>query len=264
MSPANPLPEYPRPQLVRSAWLNLNGLWQYAIRPKDAAGPGASYDGAILVPFAPESSLSGVGKTVGPDNRLWYRRTFRVPPAWAGKRVWLRFDAVDWDATVVVNGKKVGSHTGGYDPFAFDITDVLAAVGGDQELVVSVWDPSDAGPQPRGKQVLKPRSIWYTPTTGIWQTVWLEPLPAQAIDRLKLTPDADAGTLTLDARLRSPGDGYTMRASALAGGQAVASAEGPASAPLRLTIPRPHLWAPGDPFLYDLKVALVAQRRGGG
>ena len=257
VSPASPLPEYPRPQLVRTAWLNLNGLWQYAVRPKDAEGPGASYDGSILVPFAPESSLSGVGKMVGPDSRLWYRRTFRVPAAWAGKRVWLRFDAVDWDATVLVNGKKVGSHTGGYDPFAFDVTDVLAPGGGEQEVVVSVWDPSDAGPQPRGKQVLKPRSIWYTPTTGIWQTVWLEPLPAQAISRLKLTPDADAGTLTLEARLQSPGDGYTLRASALTGAQTVASGEGPASAPLRLTIPRPHLWAPGDPFLYDLKVSLL-------
>jgi len=257
VTPAGPLPEYPRPQLVRSAWLNLNGLWQYAIRPKDAEAPGAAYDGAILVPFAPESSLSGVGKMVGPDNRLWYRRTFRVPAAWAGKRIWLRFDAVDWDATVIVNGRRVGTHTGGYDPFAFDVTDVLAAGGGEQELVLSVWDPSDAGPQPRGKQVLKPRGIWYTPTTGIWQTVWLEPLPVQAIERLKLTPDADRGTVTIEARRYAPGDGCTLRASALAGGQTVASGEGPASAPLRLTIPRPHLWAPGDPFLYDLKVALV-------
>ena len=257
VSPANPLPDYPRPQLVRANWLSLNGLWQYAIRPKDGEGPGDAYDGQILVPFAPESSLSGVGSMVGPDRRLWYRRTFRVPAAWSGKRVWLRFDAVDWDATVTVNGKRAGSHTGGYDPFAFDITDLLAAGGGDQEIIVSVWDPSDAGPQPRGKQVLKPRTIWYTPTTGIWQTVWLEPLPALAIDRLKLTPDADAGTVMLDARLSSPCDGCTVRASALAGGRAVASAEGPASAPLRLTIPRPHLWAPGDPFLYDLNVALV-------
>jgi hypothetical protein len=257
VSPASALPDYPRPQLVRSAWLNLNGLWQYAIRPKDAEGPGAAFDGDILVPFAPESSLSGVGRMVGPDNRLWYRRTFRVPPAWAGKRVWLRFDAVDWETTVLVNGKKVGSHTGGYDPFAFDVTDALTPGGGEQELVVGVWDPSDAGPQPRGKQVLKPRGIWYTPTTGIWQTVWLEPLPAQAIERLKLTPDADAGSLTIETRLYAPADGCTVRASALAGGQAVASAEGPASAPLRLTIPKPRLWAPGDPFLYDLKVALV-------
>jgi hypothetical protein len=256
VSPARVLPDYPRPQLVRSEWLNLNGLWQYAIRPKDAGGPGALFDGDILVPFAPESSLSGVGKMVGPENRLWYRRTFRVPPAWAGKRVWLRFDAVDWDTRVSVNGKAVGTHTGGYDPFAFDITDSLVK-SGDQELVVSVWDPSDAGPQPRGKQVLKPRSIWYTPTSGIWQTVWLEPLPAQSIDRLKLTPDADAGTMTIETRLRSSADGYTVRAFALAGGQPVATAEGPAPSPLTLTIPRPRLWSPGDPFLYDLRVALV-------
>jgi hypothetical protein len=255
VSPARVLPDYPRPQLVRSEWLNLNGLWQFAIRPKDAGGPGAAFDGDILVPFAPESSLSGVGKMVGPDSRLWYRRTFRVPPAWAGTRVWLRFDAVDWDTTVSVNGTAVGTHTGGYDPFAFDITDSLVK-NGDQELVVSVWDPSDAGPQPRGKQVLKPRSIWYTPTSGIWQTVWLEPLPAQSIDRLKLTPDADAGTMTIESTLRLAADGYVLRAVAFADGQQVAMAEGSASSPLMLTIPTPRLWSPGEPFLYDLKVAL--------
>ena len=125
VSPASPLPEYPRPQLVRSAWLSLNGLWQYAIRPKDAEGPGAAFDGTILVPFAPESSLSGVGKMVGPDNRLWYRRTFRVPEEWTGRRVLLHFGAVDWEATVWVNGQKVGSHRGGYLPFWFDITRYL-------------------------------------------------------------------------------------------------------------------------------------------
>jgi len=259
VSPDRVHPDYPRPQLVRSEWLNLNGLWQYAIRPKDGGAPGDAFDGRILVPFAPESSLSGVGKAVGPDHRLWYRRTFRVPASWAGTRVWLRFDAVDWDTTVSVNGKTVGAHTGGYDPFAFDITDALKAEG-DQDVVVSVWDPSDAGPQPRGKQVLKPRSIWYTPTTGIWQTVWLEPLPSQAITRLKLTPDADAGTLTVATQLQSPPDGFVVRATALAGGKAVATAEGPAAAPIRLVIPHPRLWSPGDPFLYDLEIRLL---RGG-
>jgi hypothetical protein len=256
VSPARALPDYPRPQLVRTEWLNLNGLWQYAIRPKEAGAPGPSFDGEILVPFAPESALSGVGKAVAPDQRLWYRRTFRIPAGWAGKRIWLRFDAVDWDTTVTVNGTVVGTHTGGYDPFAFDITGALAKRG-DQEVVVSVWDPSDAGAQPRGKQVLKPRSIWYTPTTGIWQTVWLEPLPAQAIARLKLTPDADAGTVTITASLQSAADGYRIRASAISAGKPVVTAEGPASAPLRLTIPQPHLWAPGDPYLYDLKVVLL-------
>jgi hypothetical protein len=260
VSPARALPDYPRPQLVRAEWLNLNGLWQYAIRAKVADGPGPAFDGAILVPFAPESSLSGVGKTVGPDDRLWYRRTFRVPAAWTGSRVWLRFDAVDWETRVSVNGKAVGTHTGGYDPFAFDITDVLAP-GGDQELVVSVWDPSDAGPQPRGKQVLKPRSIWYTPTSGIWQTVWLEPLPPQSIDRLALTPDADAGTLTIEPRLSGPADGLTLRAAAISGGRQVAAAEGAASSPLTLTVPDPRLWSPADPFLYDLKVSLTRNGR---
>jgi hypothetical protein len=259
VSPDLAWPDYPRPQLVRERWLNLNGLWQYAITPKDAPAPGASFAGQILVPFAVETALSGVGKPLAPDQRLWYRRTFRVPPAWKGQRVWLRFDAVDWEALVAVNGKTVGTHTGGYDAFAFDITEALTP-SGDQEVVVSVWDPSDAGPQPRGKQVLKPRSIWYTPTSGIWQTVWLEPLPTQAIDRLKITPDADAGSVAIDARLLAPGDGYTLRAAALVDGKPVATAEGAATSPVTLRIPQPRLWAPKHPFLYDLTVSLV---RGG-
>jgi len=139
------------------------------------------------VPFAAESALSGVMKPVGKDNRLWYRRTFRVPDEWSGQRVLLHFEAVDWDATVQVNGHEVGTHRGGYDPFTFDITKALSG-SGDQEIVVSVWDPIDEGTQPRGKQVKEPRGIWYTSVTGIWRTVWLEPVPAASIAALKMVP----------------------------------------------------------------------------
>ncbi|MBU4460291.1 MAG: hypothetical protein KJ579_06970, partial [Verrucomicrobia bacterium] len=178
-------PVYPRPQMVREAWTNLNGLWDYAIVAKDAATPGA-WDGKILVPFAVESALSGVGKAVGPEQRLWYRRSFKVPAAWAGQRVLLHFGAVDWDATVWVNGKELGSHRGGYDAFSFDVTDALQPDGGTQELVVSAWDPTDAGFQPRGKQVRKPGGIMYTAVTGIWQTPWLEPVAPAHIASLTI------------------------------------------------------------------------------
>jgi beta-galactosidase/beta-glucuronidase len=155
--------------------MNLNGLWDYAIKPTGELKPTA-FDGKILVPFAVESALSGVGKTPGKDNTLWYRRSFTVPSAFRGQNLLLHFGAVDWQCEVWVNGVRVGEHKGGYDPFSFDITSQVKK-SGQQELVVRVWDPSDDGPQPRGKQVNKPRGIWYTPVTGIWQTVWLEAVP---------------------------------------------------------------------------------------
>jgi len=259
VSPVAPRPEYPRPQMVRKQWLNLNGLWQYAIRAKTAELPGPVFDGEILVPFPVESSLSGVGKPVGPQDRVWYRRTFRVPPAWKGQRVWLRFDAVDYDATVRVNGREVGRHTGGYDPFGFDITDALTKQP-DQEVVLAVWDPSDAGPQPRGKQVQKPRGIWYTPTTGIWQTVWLEPTPAVAIDRVKIVPDADTGSVSIQVTTTAPANGCRLKVIAADEKLPVASASGAADRVVTVVIPKAKLWSPKRPYLYSL---LITLERGG-
>ena len=158
IDPADVWREYPRPIMQRSEWQNLNGLWDYAIVGADASDP-IGYQGEILVPFCAESALSGVGKEVGSDNALWYRRTFTVPKSWRDRNIMLNFGAVDWQADVWVNGAKVGSHTGGYTPFSLDITPALNAKG-DNELVVRVWDPTDLGPQPRGKQVAKPELIW--------------------------------------------------------------------------------------------------------
>lgn len=256
VSPSNAWPEYPRPQLVRPDWQNLNGLWDVAVRPRSAADPGTDYDGRILVPYPIESALSGVAARVSHDQRVWYRRTFEVPPAWKNRRLWLHFGAVDWEATVWVNGQQVGSHTGGYDPFSFDITRALKP-DGLQTVVVSVWDPTDQGDQPRGKQVTSPRSIWYTPSTGIWQTVWLEPLPEVAIGRLKLTPDVDAGTLTVEAALTGSPSGHTLHVSASAERMPAGSAEGPASQPVTVAITNPRLWSPAHPFLYNLVITLL-------
>jgi hypothetical protein len=250
-------PEYPRPQLVRDEWLNLNGLWQLAFAKEGEAVPaGKNLPEQILVPFPVESALSGVMKRA---ERLWYRRTFKVPEKWAGQRVLLHFGAVDWEATVWVNGKELGKHRGGYDPFSFDITDALKK-GSEQELLVGVYDPSDGGTQPRGKQVRKPGGIYYTPTTGIWQTVWLEPVSeAASIQALKIVPDVEGSKV----RVTVNGKGLDKHViQILVGdGESTYISEARPGQPAEFLIPRPKLWSPETPFLYNLQVILLNGNR---
>ena len=255
VSPRNAHPEYPRPQMVRKDWMNLNGLWQYAeAKANEPAPVGKALDGEILVPFPVESALSGVGKHF---ERLWYRRTFKVPAEWKGRRVRLNFGAVDWEAAVQVNGKALGTHRGGYDALSYDVTDALK--DGDNELVVGVFDPTDKGPQPHGKQVLNPGGIMYTPTTGIWQTVWLEPVAEQSIESLSLVPDIDAGCLYVTVDARGKGGPADVTLKALDAGKQVVSASGKAGKTIKLAIPRVKLWSPDSPHLYDLQVTLAAK-----
>lgn len=254
VSPTNALPDYPRMQLRRARWQNLNGLWDYAIAPK-AAEAAPAWEGQILVPYCVESQLSGVRRKVDQNQRLWYRRNFTVPGEWAGQRVLLHFGAVDWQATVSVNGKQLLDHKGGFDPFTLDLTDVLKP--GANELTVAVWDPTESGHYPRGKQnrgsMDKPGGIMYTPCTGIWQTVWLEPVPKGGLDNLKLVPHVDEQYLEVTA---TAGADQTVTAVASDAGREVGRVSGKAGEKLKLSVPAPRLWTPDSPFLYDLKVTV--------
>lgn len=257
VDPACPLPEYPRPTLVRPEWRNLNGLWDYAILPADAPQP-ERFDGKILVPYPVESSLSGVQRRLTENEVLWYERRFTVPAGWRQEALLLHFGAVDWEADIYLNGIRVGGHKGGYTAFSIDIAPYLTR--GEQTLAVRVTDPTDRGTQPRGKQVTEARTIWYTPVTGIWQTVWLEPVPESRIAALRTTPDIDTKSLTVEAVTVGvrPGDivGVTLRDN----GRTVATARAAAGEPLRLTLSDMKLWTPDTPVLYDLEATLL---RGG-
>ncbi|WP_435224824.1 PA14 domain-containing protein [Streptomyces sp. Tue6028] len=263
VGPDNALPEYPRPQLTRTAWKNLNGRWQFAAAAAGERPPvGRTLGEHILVPYPVESQLSGLERH---EDRMWYRRTFTVPADWrigSGKRLRLNFGAVDWQAKVYVNGVEVAEHQGGYDKFSADVTDALKP-GRTQELIVGVYDPTDASDgenPPVGKQRLDPSGIWYTPSSGIWQTVWMEPVAADHVDSLKLTPDVPAGKVTVEPR--GVRDGLPFTATAYDGKRKVATATGRTGRPLALDIAEPHLWSPDDPFLYDLVVTVGADRVG--
>ncbi|MFT4520034.1 MAG: beta-galactosidase/beta-glucuronidase [Halioglobus sp.] len=254
-----PLPEYPRPQLRRERWQNLNGRWQMAIAPLEASRPD-EFAQSIVVPFAIESMLSGVERSLLPDERLWYRHVFTAIAPQEGERLLLHFGAVDWEAQVWLNSVKLGEHRGGFDPFSFDVTDALVK-GQEQELVVAVWDPTNTGSGAFGKQDLAPSGISYTPVSGIWQTVWLEPVPALTVSSV-VAVDTDIAlgivTLRIQAPLAVAGDEVLVTVSSQ--GQVVTSSGGALRDGLvevRVSPPDLRLWSPTDPFLYDLDVVLL-------
>jgi hypothetical protein len=277
-------PEYPRPHLVRGRWLNLNGLWQYAVTPKGEEPD--QFQGSILVPFPIESALSGVMRRVEPTQQLWYRKMLRIPRDWNGQRLLLHFGGVDWETQVYVNGKVVGTHRGGYDPFTLDITDAVRADQEEQELIVAVWDPTDTGTQPRGKQVSRPGGIYYTPSTGIWQTVWLEPVPQRYIAGVRIVADYDTRTVSVTVQVEDgqapggPGGESEAQARPSARvrvsltdqpvfegkpvlermGRILAQAEGSVGQPVSVQVPTGHFqpWSPEHPRLYGLHVELLA------
>ena len=247
------LPEYPRPQMERKQWQNLNGLWDYAITPKDAAP--AKFDGKILVPFPVESALSGVGRVLDYRHSLWYAREFSIPQEWRGKNVILNFGAVDWLCEVFVNNMKIGSHTGGYTPFSFDITAALK--DGKNTISVRVWDPTDEPKiaiQPRGKQKMKPVSCFYTAVSGIWQTVWLEPVDKIHIRRVKTTPNLDASKFDVEVCACKS---TTFEVDILDGGKVVATAKAQSGQTAEAFVENAKLWSPDSPFLYDMKIRLL-------
>ena len=255
VDPAAPLPEYPRPQMTRANWLNLNGVWEFkAGNVGDPVPTNQTLAGEILVPFPMESVISGVAAQ---HPRSWYRRQFVVPPAWSGQKILLHLEAVDWESEVFIDGVSCGIHRGGYDKMTYDITSKVTTAG-PHEMIVRVYDPTDLGGYPRGKQTLDKalNDVVYTSCTGIWQTVWLEPVPQTSVADLKLVPDIDNSRLNVTVTLAGPTAGMTVTAVAKDGATVVGTVTGAPNAVLQLSVPTPKLWSPSSPFLYNLEVTV--------
>ena len=253
VNPDKVLPEYPRPQMVRTKWMNLNGLWQF--QPSTDAGealPRGNLERKILVPFPVESALSGVMEH---HERLWYRKKFNVPKDWKGQKVLLHFGAVDYESEVYINGKSLGVHKGGYDPFSFDVSPYLSATG-EQELTVRVFDPTDNAGFPRGKQTLHPQGIMYTSVTGIWQTVWLEPVPKIGINDIKIVPDVDKSLVKLTVNTSGSSAGQSVFITVKDGQKLIKSVSGKSNTEIAVPVSNAKLWSPDHPFLYDIQISL--------
>lgn len=250
----NVLPEYPRPIMVRAEWANLNGLWSYSVRPKGETIP-TKFDGQILVPFALESSLSGVQKRITDNEELWYSRTFKIPANWKSDKILLHFGAVDWKSDIWVNNIKVGQHAGGYSSFSLDITAALTKE--ENTLVVKVWDPTSSGEQPRGKQANHPEGIFYTPVTGIWQTVWIEPVNEQYISGIKTTSDIDKSTLRIEMENGVALANAIVEVKLFDGAKLLNTANSIGNQPIEIKIQNQKLWSPEQPFLYDMQITVT-------
>ncbi|GAB6119468.1 glycoside hydrolase family 2 protein [Dysgonomonas termitidis] len=256
VTPDNVWQEYPRPIMQRKDWQNLNGLWEYKITQHQENTPSDINEGKILVPFAIESALSGVQKTFLPEHQLWYKRTFSIPGNWEGKNVLLHFGAVDFASQIWINGEKVGSHEGSSDAFTFDITAYLKN-GNSQEIIVSVIDSTDTSHQPIGKQTLNPRGIKYTAVSGIWKTVWLEPVSQKSIETFKGSADIDNGTYSIRVAGRNISGNEKVRITVFDQGKELVSKESKITETLVLGIPDAKRWSPDNPYLYDMKIELV-------
>ena len=255
VTPNNAWNEYPRPHMVRHNWKNLNGLWDYTITSKETGFPDTTH-GQILVPYPVESALSGVMKRLTPDEKIWYSRKLSIPAKLKSQRVLLHFEAVDWEMTAWIDGKEIGSHRGGYDPFTFDVTEYIKP-GQSQQLLVSVWDPSTDGMAPVGKQTNNPHGIWYTPSSGIWQTVWMETVPDSYIESYFVNTDIDLKQATIRVTAVDPRNSDRIEVDLVASGKLVGTYKGELDEPLLISLDEMRLWQPSDPFLYDLKIRLM-------